>query len=84
MSADTPTVIFSVLEHLATLEPDHPEIKAVMASLSSAFNVDIEDPKQARELSLEPHTLASIFEAGARSLGAKSAAQQLAEVGVTG
>lgn len=35
---------------------------------------------QVRELSLKPHTLASVFRAGCASLGAKSAAQQLAEL----
>lgn len=37
-------------------------------------------PQQVRELSLKPHTLPSIFRAGCAALGAKSAAQQLAEV----
>lgn len=51
-----------------------------MTSLSEAFNLDIEDPAQVRNLSLKPHTLATVFSAGAQSLGAKSASQTLAEL----
>lgn len=35
---------------------------------------------QVRELSLKPHTLASVFRAGCAALGAKSAAEQLSEL----
>lgn len=85
MSADTATMILSVLEHLSAIESDHPEesraqLRSAMESLSVAFDVSLDDPKQTRELSLKPHTLASIFTAGAASLGAKSSAQQLAEL----
>lgn len=85
MSADTATMIFSVLEHLSSVESDHPEesrahLQSAMESLSAAFDVSLEDSKQTRELSLKPHTLTSIFGAGAASLGAKSSAQQLAEL----
>lgn len=85
MAEDTPTLIFCVLEHLATLLPDHPSesrdaLTLTMSNLSEAFNLDIEDPSQARNLSLKPHTLATIFAAGARTLGAKSAAQNSAEL----
>lgn len=85
MSADTATMIFSVLEHLSSIESDHPEesraqLQSAMESLSAAFSVSLDDPKQTRELSLTPHTLASIFSTGAASLGAKSSAQQLAEL----
>lgn len=85
MSADTTTMMFSVLEHLSSVESDHPEesrahLQSAMESLSAAFNVSLDDSKQTRELSLKPHTLSSIFSAGAASLGAKSSAQQLAEL----
>lgn len=85
MSVDTPTMMLSVLEHLASIEADHPfesrtHITAAIMSLGEAFNISLDDPKQARDLSLKPHTLASIFSAGAASLGAKSAAQQLSEL----
>ena len=85
MSADTATMIFSVLEHLSSVESDHPEesrahLRSAMEGLSAAFNVSLDDSKQTRELSLKPHTLTSIFGAGAASLGAKSSAQQLAEL----
>lgn len=81
MSADTPTIILSVLEHLASIEPEHPaetrpQLQAAMSSLSAAFNVSLDDPKQVAQLSLRPHTLGSIVSAS----GAKSAAQQLAEL----
>lgn len=85
MSADTPTIIFSVLEHLALIKPNQPpesgsHLEAAIISLGAAFNVSLDDPKQVRDLSLKPHTLPSIFNAGAMSLGAKSAAQQLADL----
>eukprot|EP00903_Cladosiphon_okamuranus_P014941 g13832.t1 len=85
MSVDTRTLIFSVLEHLAASEADLPSesrthVASAIASLSSAFDVSLDNPKQARELSLKPHTLASVFRAGCTSLGAKSAGQQLAEL----
>lgn len=85
MAEDTPTLIFSMLEHLASLEPNHPmesreALTNAMTSLSEAFNLDIEDPAQVRNLSLKPHTLASVFSAGAQTLGAKSSSQTLAEL----
>lgn len=81
MSADTPTIVLSVLEHLASIEPEHPaetrpQLQTAMSSLSEAFNVSLDDPKQVAQYSLRPHTLASIVSAS----GAKSAAQQLAEL----
>lgn len=85
MAEDTPTLIFSVLEHLAALERDHPTesrdaLTRAVSSLSEAFNLDIEDPSKERKFSLKPHTLATIFAEGARVLGAKSAAQTSAEL----
>lgn len=77
--------MYSMLEHLESLEPDHPmdsreALTNAMTSLSEAFNLDLEDPAQARNLSLKPHTLDTIFSAGAKSLGAKSAVQSLADL----
>ncbi|CAM9338795.1 unnamed protein product [Ectocarpus sp. 6 AP-2014] len=85
MSVDTPTMMLSVLEHLASAEGDLPSesrtyVASAISSLSSAFGLSLEDPKQVRELSLKPHTLESIFRAGCAALGAKSAGQQLAEL----
>ncbi|CAN0468479.1 unnamed protein product, partial [Ectocarpus sp. 12 AP-2014] len=85
MSVDTPTMMLSVLEHLASAEGDlssesRTHVASAISSLSSAFGLSLEDPKQVRELSLKPHTLESIFRAGCAALGAKSAGQQLAEL----
>ncbi|CAN0412813.1 unnamed protein product, partial [Ectocarpus fasciculatus] len=85
MSVDTPTMMLSVLEHLAAAEGDLPlesrtHVASAISSLSSAFGLSLEDPKQVRELSLKPHTLESVFRAGCTALGAKSAGQQLAEL----
>eukprot|EP00752_Nemacystus_decipiens_P005804 g5250.t1 len=86
MSVDTPTLILSVLEHLAASEAVLPSaesrssVASAISSLSSAFDVSLDNAKQVRELSLKPHTLELVFRAGCASLGAKSAAQQLAEL----
>ena len=85
MSADNRTMMFSVLEHLASIESDHPSetrahLRAAIDGLEAAFDVSLGDPKQARDYSLKPASFPSIFEAGVQALGAKSAAQQLAEL----
>lgn len=59
MSVDTPTMMLSVLEHLASAEGDLPSesrthVASAISSLSSAFGLSLEDPKQvSRHPSLE-------------------------------
>lgn len=85
MTSDSRTMMFSVLEHLSSIESDHPsesrtDLRAAIDSLQSAFDLNLDDPKQARDHSLKPSTLPEIFDAGVQALGVKSAAQQLAEL----
>lgn len=85
MSADLKTLVFSLLELLGSLKSEHPEdsrdaLDTAISSLGEAFGLDAQDPGQARQFSLKPHQpLPAVFEAGCKTLGAKSVAQQVVE-----
>lgn len=88
MSGETETVIFSVVEYLQLIKEEHPAesrdaLDTAISSLRESFGIDSEDPKQIRKLSLKPHTLTNIFEAGVSALGAKSYTQELADAEAT-